>query len=258
MHASEIDRESRPSLLLQALELPRAWSEYAALVGCAGVLQLAPKGDGAPVVVLPGFTGSDRSTFALRKYLERVGHRPVAWGLGRNIGPSRKILSGIDDLVDRLADEHGQAVQLVGWSLGGIFARHVAVRHPELVRRVITLGSPYRLMDHRKSHAAWIYEMYTPLHDAAGDLPPNGPVSTPLTVPTTSIYSRTDGIVPWWACTEPESDLAENVQVFSSHNGLGHNPLALYAVADRLALPPRALTPFQPSPALRPFYNIGA
>lgn len=258
MNASETDRGSRPSLLLQALEMPRAWGEYAALVGAAPLLHLAPKGDGAPVVVLPGFTGTDGSTLALRKYLERVGHRPVAWGLGTNIGPSRKILNGIDRLVDRLADQHGQPVQLVGWSLGGIFARNVAVRHPGLVRRVVTLGSPYRLLDHHKSHAAWIYEMCAPLHDAAEDLPPGGPASEPLSVPSTSIYSRTDGIVPWWACIEPESDLAENVHVFSSHNGLGHNPLALYAVADRLALPPRALTPFQPNRALRPFYNVGA
>lgn len=254
MHASETDPESPPSLLLQALELPRAWSEYAALLGSAGFLALAPKGDGAPVVVLPGFTGTDGSTFALRTFLELVGHRPVAWGLGRNIGPSRKIVDGIDDLVDRLAHEHGQAVNLVGWSLGGIFARNVAVRRPDLVRRVVTLGSPYRLLDHQKSHAAWMYEMYAPFHDAAGDLPPGGPVSEPLSVPSTSIYSRSDGIVPWWSCTEPESDLAENVQVFSSHNGLGHNPLAMYVIADRLSLPARELAPFQPNPVLRPFF----
>ncbi len=257
MPASRADRESRPSLLLQAVELPRAWGEYAALVGSAGLLALAPKGDGAPVVVLPGFTGTDGSTFALRKFLERVGHRPVAWGLGRNIGPSRKILDGIDDLVQRLADEHQQPVQLVGWSLGGIYARHVAVRHPHLVRRVITLGSPYRLLDHQKSHAAWMYDLYAPLHDAADDLSPGGPASRPLSVPTTSIYSRTDGVVPWWSCTEEESDLAENVKVFSSHNGLGHNPQAMYVVADRLALPARDLPRFQPAPVWRPFF-LGA
>ena len=257
MHTSETEQGTRPNLVLEALELPRAMAEYAALAGTIGLLHLAPKGDGSPVVVLPGFTGSDGSTFALRRFLERRGHRPVAWGLGRNIGPTREIVDGIDALVQRLADDHGQAVQLVGWSLGGIFARNVAVRRPELVRRVVTLGSPYRLLDHRTSHAAWVYELYAPLHDAAGDLPPGGPVSLPLSVPTTSIYSRSDGIVPWRSCIEPESDLAENVQVFSSHNGLGHNPLAMYVVADRLAQPGRGLMPFEPTPALRPFF-LGA
>jgi pimeloyl-ACP methyl ester carboxylesterase len=258
MHASRTDRGARPSLLLQAAELPRAWGEYAALVGSAGLLPLVPRGDGAPVVVLPGFTGSDRSTFALRTFLGGVGHRSVAWGLGRNIGPSRKIIDGIDDLVERMVEEQGQPVHLIGWSLGGIFARHVAVRRPELVRRVITLGSPYRLLDHKKSHAAWIYEMYAPFHDAAGDLPPDGPVSRPLSVPSTSIYSRTDGIVPWWACTEQPSALAENVHVFSSHNGLGHNALAMYVIADRLALPAGEHQPFEAPLVLKPFFAFGA
>ncbi len=257
MHASEPDPDSRPSLLLQAMELPRAMAEYAACAGSVGLLHLAPRGNGGPVVVLPGFTGSDRSTRTLRRFLGQLGHRPVAWGLGHNVGPSRKILDGIDDLVQRLADEHGAPVQLVGWSLGGIFARHVAARRPDLVRRVVTLASPYRLLDHRKSRAAWVYDLYTPFHDAAKDLAPGGPASQPLTVPTTSIYSRTDGIVPWWSCTEAESDLAENVRVHSSHNGLGHNPLALYVVANRLALPGQSLPRFEPSLAWRPFF-VGA
>ncbi len=254
MHASVADQDTRPNLLLHALEFPRAMAEYGALMGSAGLLQLAPRGDGSPVVVLPGFTGSDSSTAAMRHYLRWLGHRPVAWGLGRNIGPSRKILDGVDDLVKRISDEHQEGVQLVGWSLGGIYARHVAVRHPDLVRRVITLGSPYRLVDTKKSHAGWVYELYSPLHDAAHELPPGGPAAKPLAVPSTSVYSRTDGIVPWWSCTEPESELAENVKVCSSHNGLGHNPMAMYVVADRLALDPAELPSFEPPLPWRPFF----
>ena len=202
MHPSKSD-QARPSPLLGVLEIPRALAEYAALVGTSGLFHLAPRGDGSRVVVLPGFTGSDRSTLALRNILEGLGHRPVAWGLGTNIGPTREILDGIDDLVQRLYDEDGRKVQLVGWSLGGVFARSLAVRRPELVRRVITLGSPYRIDGNESSNAAWVYDMYARLHDAAADLPHGGPASQPLAVPSTSVYSRSDGIVPGPAAPSP-------------------------------------------------------
>jgi pimeloyl-ACP methyl ester carboxylesterase len=250
--------DARPSLLLQALEMPRAVAEYGAMVSAAALLQLAPRGDGTPVVVLPGFTGTDGSTFALRATLERLGHRPVPWGLGRNIGPTREILTGVDDLVRRLADLHGVPVQLVGWSLGGVFARHLAATRPEHVRRVITLSSPYRLSDTRRSRANRVYERYAHLHDAAIDLPVGGPASQSLSMPATSVYSKTDGIVPWGSCTEPESDLAENVAVYGSHNGLGHNPLVAYVIADRLALPAGELPRFVPPPSLRTLYGRSA
>jgi pimeloyl-ACP methyl ester carboxylesterase len=257
MHTSKPGQARKPNPVLQFLEMPRAVGEFAAMVGTAGLFQLAPRGDGSHVIVLPGFTGSDRSTAVLRKTLERLGHRPVAWGLGHNIGPSREILDGIDTLVKRLYDESGRPVQLVGWSLGGIFARNVAARHPEMVRRVVTLGSPYRLTNNKLSRAGWVYDLYAPLHDAAMDLPQGGLASKPLAVPATSVYSRSDGIVPWATCTEPETDLAENVAIHGSHNGLGHNPLAMYVVADRLALPPGVLPRFVPAPATRPFFAHG-
>ena len=138
-------RSTEPNPLLQALELPRAMAEFGAMIGTAGFILQAPRGDGSPVVVLPGFTASDSSTFVLRSILERLGHRPVAWGLGRNVGPTREIIDGVDALVRRLYEVDGRSVQLVGWSLGGVFARHVAARRPDMVRRVITLGSPYRI-----------------------------------------------------------------------------------------------------------------
>lgn len=243
--------DSRPPWTLHALEAPRAFGEYAALAWSIPLLDLAPRGDGSPVVVLPGFTGSDRSTAVMRTFLRHTGHRPVAWGLGNNLGPSRAVLDGIDALVQRVVDAHGAPVQLVGWSLGGIYARRVAARHPERVRRVITLGSPYRLTDTGRSHADWLYRLCGPLHDAADEIRPGGLASQPLPVPTTSVYSRTDGIVPWQTCLEPESGLAENVAVHGSHNGLGHNPQALLVIADRLALPPGQLPRFTPPLAWR-------
>ena len=113
-------RSTEPNPLLQALELPRAMAEFGAMIGTAGFILQAPRGDGSPVVVLPGFTTSDSSTFVLRSILERLGHRPVAWGLGRNVGPTREVIDGVDALVRRLYEVDGRSVQLVGWSLGGV------------------------------------------------------------------------------------------------------------------------------------------
>lgn len=238
-------RSAQPSVVLQALELPRAIAEFAAMVATAGLLLHAPRGDGSHVVVLPGFTASDGSTLALRSILERLGHRPVSW-------------DGVDSLVRRLHEEDGRTVQIVGWSLGGVFARHVAARRPEILRRVITLGSPYRITRPQSRAAGWMYGAYAPLHRAAPGVWRGGAASRALAVPTTSIYSPSDGVVSRASCTETETALAENVAVHGSHNGLGHNPLAMYVVADRLALPPGALPRFEPPCGVRSFFGTGS
>ncbi|MCW2498432.1 MAG: hypothetical protein JWN87_108 [Frankiales bacterium] len=248
---------ARPSLLLQALELPRACAEYGALLSTAGLLRLLPKGTGAPVVVLPGFAGDDLSTAALRTVLRGLGHHVVGWGLGRNVGPTSSTLAGVDRLVRGLVDRHGVPVALVGWSLGGVFARRLAAARPEEVRRVVTLGSPYRLDDPAKTRAQWLYNRFEHLHDAAHEVRVGGPASRPLRVASTSIYSYTDGVVPWGACREADTALAESVAVPGSHNGLGHNPLAMCVVADRLALPPGDHSRFAPPAALRHLFRVG-
>src|SRR6202011_18011 len=125
-------------------------------------------------------------------------------------------------------------VSIVGWSLGGVYARDLALQLPDMVRAVITLGSPFA-NDITATNATKLYEALSgegindnpEIREAiAGDLP----------VPATSIYSRTDGIVNWRTCLLRPSDTAENIEVhFASHVGLGVNPAALWAVADRLA-----------------------
>jgi pimeloyl-ACP methyl ester carboxylesterase len=174
----------------------------------------APRGDGHPVLVLPGLGASDTSTRPLRWFLDRLGYRTHGWGLGRNAGPSRRVSAALDDLLAALVDEHGRCVSLVGWSLGGVYASALAGHAPHRVRSVITLGSPL-----------------------AGRRMPVG-------VPTTSVYSRSDSIVPWRASILRAGPLHENVEVRGSHLGLGHNPAVLVVVADRLSQPEHAWKPF--------------
>ena len=226
-----------PSALLALIELPRAIAELTALPFAAPLLATAPRGDGHPVLVLPGFIAGDTSTAILRGYLTRLGYDAHAWELGRNLGPKAIGAEG-EKLIARLHAVHkmtGQKVSLVGWSLGGIMARIVARRAPEVVRQVITLGSPFA--GSPKATNVWrAYELLTGHHvesdDARGQL---AEAASPPPVPSTAIYSREDGIVAWQVCREQEGPATDNIAVHGSHIGLGVNASVLYAVADRLA-----------------------
>jgi pimeloyl-ACP methyl ester carboxylesterase len=183
----------------------RAAPEFAAFALTAGpLLATLPRGDGHPVLVLPGLGGSDTSTAPLRWFLGQLGYRSFGWGLGENRGFGRHVTDGLDELL--AAKRERGPVSVVGWSLGGLHAVDLARRRPDAVRSLITLGSP--LGGHRRP---------------------------PATIPTTSIYSRSDAIVPWRASMLPAAGRHENVEVRGSHLGLGHNPAVIVAVADRLA-----------------------
>ena len=217
------------------VELGRFWAAFPRLL-------IGPRGDGHTVLVLPGFTANDNSTVPLRTLLTARGYRAEPWGLGGNIGPSRRILDGLTERLGELAASSERKVSLVGWSLGGILARDLARRFPDLVRQVISLGSPFlldgRRGQHRHTHPERLYEALRPLH--SGEFVRSrraGTTQPPLPVPATAIYTRTDGVVPWQACLEPESPKSESVAVEGSHCGLGHNPAAVAVILDRLALP---------------------
>ncbi len=140
-------------------------------------------------------------------------------------------------LRDRLAAIHaatGRKVSIVGWSLGGVYARDLALQAPDMVRCVVTLGSPFA-NDVRATNATRLYELLS--GEGADDNPElRAAIAGDLPVPATSIYSRTDGIVNWHTCLLRPSDTSENIEVhLASHIGLGVNPAALWAVADRLA-----------------------
>lgn len=254
--AATDERIKPPSALLALSELSRAAIELTTLPLAAPILRLAPRGDGHPVLVLPGFTASDVSTGILRRYLNSLGYDTYAWELGRNLGPKAIGREG-ERLVERLKTIHeatGQKVTLIGWSLGGVMARQLSRRAPDAVRQVISLGSPFT--GDPKATTVWrLYEWLSgqKMSDAdtkhqlaeSREAPP---------VPSTAIYSKEDGVVAWQNCVEPACATTDNIQVYGSHCGLGVNAAVLYAVADRLAQPDGEWKPFDRSGWKAAFY----
>ncbi len=236
-----------PPIALALIELNRAVLELASLPLAAPLLRRAAKGDGHPVLVLPGFTASDKSTAILRRYLDELGYDTYGWDLGRNLGP-RAIGHTGERLEERLRAIHkltGKKVSLVGWSLGGVMARQLSRRLPDAVRQVISLGSPFA-GDPRSTNVWRVYEA------VAGERIDSTNIQNQLKesreappVPSTAIYSKTDGVVAWRSCVEPEATTTDNIEVLGSHCGLGVNPAVLYAVADRLAQAEDHWAPFE-------------
>jgi pimeloyl-ACP methyl ester carboxylesterase len=242
-----------PSRLLLALET-RAFAEFgSALLTVRALHRLVPRGDGHPVLVFPGLGASDGSTRFLRRFLSRLGYQTYSWGLGFNFGMRHYLPELMNERLKQIYDYHQRKVSLIGWSLGGIYAREVAKFAPDQVRQVITLGSPFTGHP-RATRAAVMYELLTGekadldhhRHLRLHEKPP---------VPFTSIYSKSDGIVAWQCSIEEESPDAENIEVRgASHLGLGFNPAVLYAIAERLAQPEGIWKPFGVARLRRLFY----
>ena len=242
-----------PSIPLYLTEPARGLADLATLPLAAGWLASAPRGDGHGVLVLPGLLASDMSTTLLRRYASWLGYDVHGWQLGRNVGPTSEVLDELPRELAGLAGRTGGPVSVIGWSLGGIYARELAREHPGHVRRVITLGSPFALTDPRQSRADVAYQRYRSQH-AGGRVPTWDQLAQPIAVPSTAVYSRRDGIVSWPTCIEPETALHENVEVRCGHLGFGVDPATLWVIADRLALPPGQQRPFRPPSLLRAVY----
>lgn len=244
-----------PGPLLYLTEPARAAVDFALLTTSVPLLAALPRGDGHPVLVLPGLGATDSSTITLRAVLRGLGYRTYGWRLGRNIGPTERAVHGTRARLDQLTTRFGQPVSLIGWSLGGIYARQLARRTVHAVRQVITLGSPIRLARKEQSHANRLFGDYSDGHMETWDLPlEHG--DGPLPVPTTSIYSPLDGIVAWRTCLNEPAPQAENIAVAASHLGFGHHPAVVWAIADRLAQPAGQWAPFRPPPLLWPAYLL--
>ena len=231
-----------PSKLWLLLEV-RAAGELLTTLALRPLLRRLPRGDGHPVLLLPGFLASDVSTRPLRAFLRDLGYWSHRWNLGRNLGPQGDLERRLADRLDEVYERHGRAVSLIGWSLGGVYARLLANRQPERVRSVITLGAPFAV-DTRANNSWRLYEWIT--GQRLDEIPPEKLAEVRRTppVPTTAIFSRTDGVTAWQSALQPEGPLAESIEVPGSHLGLGFNPLVFYALADRLAQPEGEWKPY--------------
>jgi len=222
--------------LLNSLSEIRALAEIGSYFGVRPLLErVAPRGDGHPVMVLPGFMASDTLTQGLRDFLGRLGYEVHAWELGRNPGLRLELCEKLEARIEAIRGASHRRVSLVGWSLGGMYARAIAHRRSDDIRQVITLGTPFRVSaeDGGKGAIARMYMKLNP--DASADpLMASGLARLPTPVPSTSIYSTRDGIVQWESCVEHCDARRENIRVHGSHCGMTYNPLILAIVAERL------------------------
>ena len=248
----------RPSLHWFLTEPVRGAMTFGALPFAAPLLSRAPKGDGHGVLLLPGLMADDTSNEALRRYLVRLGYTTRGWGLGRNIGPTDAVLDGMPVRLRDLAAATGGPVSVIGWSLGGIYARELARDHPHLVRQVITMASPFALVDPRQSRAEYAFRRGSRRHAPVDRVPQRDQLCRPIPVPSTALYSKSDGIVDWRACVQELAGDRENVEVTCGHLGFGVDPLSLWVIADRLAQPAGSWRPFRPTGWTRAFYPAAA
>ena len=225
--------DSAPGIVRLALEMRAPW-ELGISLAAYPFMRGVPAGDGHPVLVFPGLAAGDVTTLIMRRYLAGLGYSACAWEQGLNFGPRPGVLETCIERVKQLRAEHGCRVSLVGWSLGGVYAREIAKMLPDDVRVVVSLGSPFT--GNPKATNAWrVYQLVSGEKEI--DAARFAALKESPRVPTTSIYSRTDGVVAWQCSLEQETAHTENIEVHASHVGMGMNPLALYAIADRLAQP---------------------
>jgi pimeloyl-ACP methyl ester carboxylesterase len=239
------DDNAKPPSLFWTLTEGRAVFELSWFYALRPLMNRLPSGDGHPVLVLPGFLASDISTRPLRGVLKDLDYAPYAWGLGRNLKFDDAREAEMLSLLDEIYEEHNRKISIIGWSLGGLFAREVAKARPDKVRSVITLGSP--ISPNRKySNARKVYDRMNGSPDESQSKR-MAQLNVPPPAPTTSIFSKTDGIVAWRGSVQhddPSHPYTENIEVPASHFGLGVNPLVVYLIADRLAQKEDEWTPF--------------
>jgi hypothetical protein len=245
-----------PNAMMMALEARAPW-EWGSALAAWPMLRLMgiwprPKSmDTHHVIVYPGLAAGDVSTQPLRAFLKDMGYVVHGWYQGMNRGPGRGVLDRLKEQLVAVHKDAGAPVSLIGWSLGGVYARELAKELPKCVRDVMTLGTPFS-QSPRATNAWRVYEMLSSetLPDSMmqlqlADAPP---------VPFTSVYSKSDGVVAWQASIQAPSKKnhqIENVEVFASHIGMGVNPAAWYVIADRVARGDQPWTPFEVPPSAR-------
>ncbi|MEY3446374.1 MAG: hypothetical protein RIR45_1129 [Pseudomonadota bacterium] len=244
-----------PSIWLLAFEQRAFWEFWAGLASFKALQWMVPKGDGHPVLVIPGLGASDASTALLRRFLDDLGYVTYPWGLGRNKGVKEENADLMLQRLQFIYDHHGKKVSVIGQSLGGVFARELARFAPQMVRQVITLGSPFT--GHPlASTGTHLYEWLSGDRFEDLDFDQHLQIRIKPPVPTTSIYSKLDGVVAWECSIEEGRPEGESINLRgNSHIGMGSSPTALYLIAERLAQPEDRWKPFDATGLARIFYG---
>jgi pimeloyl-ACP methyl ester carboxylesterase len=233
----------RPAPTLVVRELIDFFSR-ADRAGAARLLATAPRGDGHPVLVIPALLKDDRATAFLRAQIEGLGYCAHRWRLGTNIGPTDIALDGSLKRLLELRRRHARPVTVIGHSMGGLIAREIAKRAPGSVRQVITLCSPFR--PPVATNVETVFRLLSRYHSAR--VPELwASMATKPPVPTTAIYTKTDGIVSWQSCCDDPGDRYESIEVAGWHTTMARNLAALAIIADRLALPEGTWRPYASS-----------
>lgn len=231
------EKISPPSPLLGLLE-GRAGIEAGILLLQLPLLRLqARKGEGEPVIVLPGFMADDMSTVVMRRFLNSIGYKAHGWGIGMNRGRMLDLLTPLVAKIRALHEETSQKVRLIGWSRGGMLSREIARDFPDLIERVITIGSPVKGGIEVSSIGNWV-RRETGMTPAAMSEILRQRQSVPINVPIKSIYSKLDGIVAWKACIDDVNPDVEHFEIHGSHIGMGTNVEVFKLLPKLLRVPP--------------------
>ncbi len=223
-----------PSTVWFLLEVPRAILQFVLSFSVRNFYKPKTKGDGHAVLLIPGFLNNSLIHIFLKKYLNRVGYKTYDWELGWNLGKMED-LEPLSETFQKIHCETGEKVSIIGFSLGGVYAREIAKMNAEITRSVITMGSPFRGL-FVKNNVSWLFHLVNP----KGKNPESHPeffkkMEIPASVPTLAIYSKTDGVVPWQGCMEKvEDDLHQNLEIKSSHFGFVMHQDSFRAIADFL------------------------
>ncbi len=229
-----------PRFLDFATESLRATFEgVAMLLNRDELMERTPPGDARPVLVLPGFGANDTSTMVLRSFLKDKGFYAHGWKNGLNLGPGEDSLRQAKNRLDEIFNRHeGRKVTLIGHSLGGVYARELARAFPDKVDQVITLNSPFGADEHSELSIRIMLNLFHIVYGGHRDFTGRAPLTDhllePLPVPTTAVYSQTDGVVNWRQCLNPPGEKCENIEALGSHVGMGMNLQSLLVIIDRL------------------------
>jgi len=221
-----------PSLLSIAGESLSA-IEIVRLLIASPRLRQQTRGNGEPVVVLPGLSAGDASTYLLRGYLKQLGYTTYGWALGRNHGDFRSLVPKVKDRVRGIWERSDRPVHIIGWSFGGILAREVGRDHPHMVAQVITMGSPI-VGGSKYTSLAGLYESRGADLDKM-EASIDKFEKTPIKVPLTSIYTKRDGVVGWQASIDRYNSHTDHIEVDTTHLGLGFSPEVFEILAKKLA-----------------------